>query len=68
MPTNPLTLIPAQYRQYAYALLALAALVITVWQASDGNWRTALVSLVVALSHTTAASNTKRKGSVGAGE
>lgn len=60
---NPLTLIPAAYRQYAYALLALIALVITVWQASGGDWRNAVIALVFALSHATAASNVK--GSVG---
>lgn len=66
--TNPLTLIPAQYRQAVYALLALFALGYTCWEAAGGDWRQALLGVLLALSHSTAASNTKRKGSAGGQE
>lgn len=55
---NPLTLIPAKYRLYVYAAFALAALVIGVWQASNGDWKVFIAGLIVALSHGMAASNT----------
>jgi membrane protein required for beta-lactamase induction len=63
--TNPLTLIPAQYRQRVYALLALFALGYSAWMAADGDWRKALLGVLLTLSHGTAASNVKVKGSVG---
>jgi hypothetical protein len=51
-------LIPAKYRKQLYALLALAALGVTVWQGADGDWKVAVPALVVALSHALAAGNT----------
>lgn len=65
--TNPLTLIPAQYRQYVYGLLALFALGYTAWEAAGGDWKQALIGVLLTLSHGTAASNVKR-GSVGSKE
>ena len=55
---NPLTdIIPARYRQKVYAALALVALVWGIYEASDGDWRTFVGSLIVALTTATAASN-----------
>lgn len=39
-------IIPAKWRKLAYGALALIAFAITVWQTSDGDWKTALISLV----------------------
>ncbi|APH01678.1 hypothetical protein IGS73_10565 [Janibacter indicus] len=33
-----LTTIPAKYRKYVYALLALAALALSAYKASQGDW------------------------------
>lgn len=56
--TNPLTdVIPAQARKYVYALLALAALVLAGYQATQGDWLAFAVYLVGALTGGTAASN-----------
>lgn len=48
-------IIPAKARKYVYAAVALVALVVAAWQASDGNWDVAagslLASLVNALAH-----------------
>lgn len=58
---NPLIdIIPAIARKYVYALLGLAALVWTVYQASEGDWRQFVGGLIVALTTATAASNTDR--------
>lgn len=55
-------LIPAKYRNAVYELLAFAAIVVGVWQATDGNWKAAIPALVVALSHIMAADNTGTEG------
>lgn len=55
---NPLTdVIPGIARKYVYALLFLASLVWTIYQASDGDWRQFVGGLIVALTSATAASN-----------
>ena len=55
---NPLTnVIPSRYRKYVYAVLTLAALVYGTYQASDGDWKTFVGGLIVALTTATAASN-----------
>lgn len=51
-------IIPAKWRRAVYGVLALAALVVTVWQASDGDWKTALISLVGSAVTTLAHANT----------
>lgn len=51
-------IIPAKARRYVYALLALAALGVTCWQAADHDWIVAAGAFVVAVSHSVAASNT----------
>ena len=47
--------IPAAWRRYVYGALSLLALVYAAWQASDGDWKAALTSLigsaVTALAH-----------------
>lgn len=59
---NPLyDVIPEKARKYVYAALFLAALVYGVVQASDGDWGTAVGSLITALIGATAASNTAVK-------
>lgn len=56
---NPLNdIIPARYRKVVYAVIALAALVFGIWQASDGDWTVFVGSLLAALVTATAASNT----------
>lgn len=48
--TNPFTdLIPAKYRKYVYALVALASIVLAAWTAAAGDWRVFAASLVSAL-------------------
>lgn len=65
MATNPLTeLIPAAYRKYVYLVAAAALLVYGLWEASAGDVRTFVVSVVSALVSGLAASNTD----IGAGE
>lgn len=57
---NPLVdILPTKYRKIAYALLAVASVVFTIWQASDGDWRQFAGGLLVALFGATAASNAK---------
>ena len=51
-------IIPAKWRKAVYGALALAALVVTVWQASDGDWKTALISLVGSAATAVAHANT----------
>ena len=51
--------LPAKARKYVYAALALAAIVLGVWQASDGDWLLFAANLLGALGFSTAASNTK---------
>ena len=61
--TNPLfDVIPAKARKYVYAVLALVALVFTVYQASNGDWVQFVAGLVAALTGATAASNTNTEG------
>lgn len=56
---NPLNeLIPARYRKYLYSLAALAALIFSVWQASEGEWKTFAAGLFATLVPLLAASNT----------
>lgn len=47
--------IPAKARRYVYGIVSLLAFAYATWQASDGNWKTALTSLissaVTALAH-----------------
>lgn len=52
-------IIPAKARKYVYALLALASLGVTCWQAADHDWLVAAGAFVVAISHSVAASNVK---------
>lgn len=57
--SNPLTdLIPAAARKYVYGIVALAAVVFSVWQASDGNWTTFIGGIISALVNALALSNT----------
>lgn len=65
MPTNPLDeIVPARYRKAVYATIALLALIWTVYAAAGGNWQQFIGGLIVTLSHTVAASNTKDASSV----
>lgn len=60
LASNPLTdILPPRVRLYVYAVLFLAFLGVSAWQASDGNWVNFVVALVTALGHGTAASNVK---------
>lgn len=45
-------------RRLIHALLALAAIVVTIWLASDGDWRQSILSLVAALYTGANAANT----------
>lgn len=57
--SNPLRdVLPAKYRKVVYALIGLASIGWGVYQASDGDWRSLVGGLVVALTQLTAASNT----------
>ena len=56
---NPLAdVLPAKVRKYVYALLALAAVVLAGYQATEGDWVQFAVYVVGALTGATAASNT----------
>lgn len=56
--TNPLTdVLPTKARKYVYAVLALAALVLAAYQATEGDWVAFAVALIGALTGATAASN-----------
>lgn len=67
--SNPLNdLIPARYRKYVYALASLAAIVFTVWQASEGDWKTFVGGLFAVLVPALAASNTPSDGDDAPGE
>lgn len=56
---NPLTeIVPAKARKKVYAVLTLALLVFTVYQASAGDWDQFVGGLLLALTTGTAASNT----------
>lgn len=41
-----LTLIPAKYRQWVYAVAGLVTLAVAAWRASDGHWDQALYLLI----------------------
>lgn len=62
---NPLKmlvdLIPASQRKYVYAAFSLIALVVTVWQAADGNWKEFLGALLATGVGTLATANTNVK-------
>lgn len=63
--SNVLTdVIPVRARKHVYAALTLAAIVFGVYQASDGDWRSFVGGLIVALTTATAASNTHPDGEV----
>ncbi len=53
-----LTVIPAKYRKYVYAALALAALVLTAYKASEGDWLEMAAFILGALGFGTATANT----------
>lgn len=59
---NPLNVlidvIPAKYRKFVYALVALLSLGYSIWQAADGNWGQVIGALLTSLTTTTAAVNT----------
>lgn len=50
--------IPAKWRRYVYGVVSLLAFAYSVWQASDGDWRTALTSIVGAAVTALAHANT----------
>lgn len=56
--TNPLTVIPAQYRKYVYAALTLAALALSAYKAMEGDWVEFSVLLLGSLGFGTARANT----------
>lgn len=51
-------IVPARYRKAAYAVLTLALLVFTLFQAADGDWSQFTGSLLAALVTGTATANT----------
>jgi len=51
-------IVPAKWRKLAYGLLALVAFAVTVWQTADGDWKTALISLVTSAATAVAHANT----------
>lgn len=54
---NPLTAIPAKARLYVYALLTVAALALSAYKASEGDWVEFAGVLLGSLGFGTAASN-----------
>lgn len=54
---NPLTAIPAKARLYVYALLTVAALALSAYKASEGDWIEFAGILLGSLGFGTAASN-----------
>lgn len=50
--------IPAKYRKKVYALVALAAALFGIWQASEGDWTTFAASVLTFLTTSLAAGNT----------
>lgn len=55
---NPLALIPAKVRVYVYAVLALAALALGAYQATQGDWIEFAVLLLGSLGFGTAQTHT----------
>jgi hypothetical protein len=55
---NPLTVLPAKVRAYVYAALVLAAIIYGAYQAADGDWKTAIGSVLTALVGGQALANT----------
>lgn len=57
--TNPLTeLIPAKARKYVYGIVFLAAIVFSIYQASEGSWEVFVGGVITALVNALALSNT----------
>lgn len=57
--SNPLTeLIPAKARKYVYGIVFLAAIVFSLYQASEGDWEIFVGGLITALVNALALSNT----------
>jgi hypothetical protein len=55
---NPLNaILPAHVRRYVYAILALAAIVLAAYKASDGDWLAFAVNLLSGLGFGMAGSN-----------
>lgn len=60
MNNNPLTgILPTKARKFLYAVLFVAALVYSIYQASDGDWGTFVGSLLTSLLGLLAASNVR---------
>jgi len=63
---NPLSILtdvlPPKVRSIVYAVLALAALAFSVWQATEGDWVEFVGGLLTALVGSTAAANTPKEG------
>jgi len=60
---NPLTdVLPSKFRKYLYALLFVAALVFAIYQASEGDWKLFVGSLLTSLLGLLATSNTPSQG------
>lgn len=55
---NPLTVIPTKARKYVYAVLLLAALALSAYKASEGDWLEFAGLLLGALGFGTATANT----------
>lgn len=55
---NPLAVIPAKARLYAYALLTLAALALAAYKAAEGDWLEFVALLLGSLGFGTATTNT----------
>lgn len=57
--SNPLNdIVPPRHRKRVYALLALSALVLAAYKASEGDYLEMVTYIVTSLVGTTAASNT----------
>lgn len=52
--SNPLAVLPPKVRAYVYAVLALAAVGVGAWQASQGDWLEAVGLFLGALGFGTA--------------
>lgn len=54
---NPLALLPRQVRVVVYVVAFLVSLVLSIWQASEGNWQVFVAGLAAALVPLVAVSN-----------